>query len=926
MARLDPAPSCARPILLQLLLLASRVATERCTDRSLPGLTREKVEGDNGFYLGMTGLPAAFLPGSTYTLSLRGDKYQFSQKTFHKFIITASNTDPQRQTDSGSAGTFRLFGDIHTRFSDHCSNRVVETSGAVAREEAQVLWTAPPPTAGCVVFRATVLEAGEVWSQDSERLTLELCEEAGEEEEDSPVQAQCCACEEAKYEVEFQGLWSKETHPRDFPSSQWLLHFSDLIGASHSLDYRVWRAGGTASKGLAEVAKWGQPRVLEAELKAESRHIRTIIKARGLWHPNVNGKTFAIFRADPVHHLVSVVSMLGPSPDWLVGVSGLEVCQANCTWLDRKEVLLYPWDAGVDSGVSYESPDTPTDPPQPIARITSQQPNDENSPFFKPEGGPIKPLAKLTIQKLREYRKSCSSEAGDTEQETEQTELAGRAECAAGQWSAWSGCSVTCGKGISSRQRGYSDPFAADTAGCDTQLQQKIMCSASVPLCQGGSSFYQAAPADWSPDDTCAATEWTDWSACSAPCGRRGFRARTRRFFNRLGRKKCPHVETVEKAGCEGGAGSDCREEEEKEEVPTGCEVTGWSIWSPCSQSCGSGLKVRTRLYRSSAEEQLQAGCSLPLLEKADCRGADPRCGAGPARCSLPREVGPCRGTFKRWYHDPASRQCREFFFGGCRGNSNNFLKHEDCEESCRAGQQQQQQRDTEIFLNDGFNSALDVLVRERKEKESDGMNSAFVEIEEQKQVIQQLENKQFAAKAGGKTFDRLDELQNAKKKLMLMQKQRMMNKQMMMFKQKQMMMAKQRAMHQQVPPSLSGSPAPVTLGLNETMANQDCQLTAWSPWSVQCSSTCGRGFRTRFRAVRAARTGGGRECPARLHRQKRCRLPACPAPSCPAWAAWSPCSLTCGAAGEQSRERGAGPGCGETRQRRVCLLPDCPQ
>ena len=49
----------------------------------------------------------------------------------------------------------------------------------------------------------------EVWSQDSERLTLELCEEAGEEEEDSPVQAQCCACEEAKYEVEFQGLWSK---------------------------------------------------------------------------------------------------------------------------------------------------------------------------------------------------------------------------------------------------------------------------------------------------------------------------------------------------------------------------------------------------------------------------------------------------------------------------------------------------------------------------------------------------------------------------------------------------------------------------------------------------------------------------------------------------------------------------------------------
>ena len=30
-------------------------------------------------------------------------------------------------------------------------------------------------------------------------------------------------------------------------------------------------------------------------------------------------------------------------------------------------------------------------------------------------------------------------------------------------------------------------------------------------------------------------------------------RARTRRFFNRLGRKKCPHVDTVMKQTCEGG-------------------------------------------------------------------------------------------------------------------------------------------------------------------------------------------------------------------------------------------------------------------------------------------------------------------------------------------------------------------------------------
>jgi hypothetical protein len=70
----------------------------------------------------------------------------------------------------------------------------------------------------------------------------------------------------------------------------------------------VWEYGGIASNGLAQVAKWGSPRVLESELKAESSHIRTIIKARGLWYPNVNGKTFAVFRTDKKNHLVSLVS------------------------------------------------------------------------------------------------------------------------------------------------------------------------------------------------------------------------------------------------------------------------------------------------------------------------------------------------------------------------------------------------------------------------------------------------------------------------------------------------------------------------------------------------------------------------------------------------------------------------------------------
>ena len=61
-----------------------------------------------------------------------------------------------------------------------------------------------------------------------------------------------------------------------------------------------------------------------------------------------------------------------------------------------------------------------------------------------------------------------------------------RAGCETAGWTEWSGCSVTCGKGISMRERKYVDPFTADNVGCDRQLVQKEMCASEVPVCQGG--------------------------------------------------------------------------------------------------------------------------------------------------------------------------------------------------------------------------------------------------------------------------------------------------------------------------------------------------------------------------------------------------------------------------------------------------------
>ncbi|KAM3656413.1 kunitz-type protease inhibitor 2 [Ammospiza caudacuta] len=52
--------------------------------------------------------------------------------------------------------------------------------------------------------------------------------------------------------------------------------------------------------------------------------------------------------------------------------------------------------------------------------------------------------------------------------------------------------------------------------------------------------------------------------------------------------------------------------------------------------------------------------------------------------CSAPPVTGPCRAAFPRWFYVPAEKSCREFTYGGCRGNANNHRDERECLRRCR--------------------------------------------------------------------------------------------------------------------------------------------------------------------------------------------------------------------------------------------------
>ena len=297
------------------------------TDASLSGLTLDTAEIRPAFSSGRT----------SYTASAG---YTVSELTV-------------KPTASEGAATVEFLDDNGNTLTDADSAEGFQMSLSVGTSVVAVTVTAPDGVA-TETYTVTVTRADD---------DLSLSPPASD-----PAPAAYSA---AVYTIDFQGGWTTAATPRGRPSGA---HFSRLIGAVHNVGATFLERGETASDGVESMAETGGTSTLtnEINLQVNADPPAALAVLRGTTDnigPTAT-RTLSDVRVTTEHPRVTLTTMIAPSPDWFVGVSGLVLYDAQDGWLQTHTVDLYPWAAGTENGTRFSLSNTAAEPRGVITSIS----------------------------------------------------------------------------------------------------------------------------------------------------------------------------------------------------------------------------------------------------------------------------------------------------------------------------------------------------------------------------------------------------------------------------------------------------------------------------------------------------------------------------------------------------------------------------
>ena len=177
-----------------------------------------------------------------------------------------------------------------------------------------------------------------------------------------------CMNETAKYKVTFYNFLSptNENFTAKIPDDG--LAFSPLTAVSHSARVSFLAEYGYASPQVELICETGNnnPFIKKAkDLAMCTNMVRSVAGSDG---PTLAGKTppSVYVEVSCDQPLITALSMIAPSPDWIVQVSNMKM-YADGMFMEYKAGPLYAWDCGTDDGGDFTAPpdaslDLPSEP------------------------------------------------------------------------------------------------------------------------------------------------------------------------------------------------------------------------------------------------------------------------------------------------------------------------------------------------------------------------------------------------------------------------------------------------------------------------------------------------------------------------------------------------------------------------------------
>ncbi|MEH6535517.1 MAG: spondin domain-containing protein [Psychroserpens sp.] len=184
----------------------------------------------------------------------------------------------------------------------------------------------------------------------------------------------------ASYNITFSSNWENETVAPDTGNSTSAIpgnaHWSDLVGATHNSNYTLLEMGTLASTGVKNVAEAGSNGILFSEVNDEIN----IIGNADQWLEQgfspfaaISSATLSNVVVSSDYPLLSLVSMIAPSPDWMIAINSVNLRDGN-TWRNEIILELFPYDAGTDSGTTYGATNQVTVPFEPVGVLINEGP------------------------------------------------------------------------------------------------------------------------------------------------------------------------------------------------------------------------------------------------------------------------------------------------------------------------------------------------------------------------------------------------------------------------------------------------------------------------------------------------------------------------------------------------------------------------